>query len=60
MTAFSGVEGKDRLRRRRIFLELLEVAVFDLVHHGTAAEKIFLQLRGKLTRDFGELVAGHF
>jgi len=41
-------------------MELLDVAVFDLLHHGVAAEKIGLQTRGDLTRHDEKLVVDHF
>ncbi len=50
----------DASRRRRIFFELLDVAVLDLLHEGFALEEVALKVGGELTGDDEKLVAGHF
>ncbi len=45
---------------RQIFFELLDVAVFNLLHEGLALEEVALELSGELVGDDKELVAGHF
>ena len=46
--------------RRRIFFELLDVAVFDLLHEGFALEEVALEVGGELAGDHEDLVVGHF
>ena len=46
--------------RRRIFFELLEIAVFDLLHEGFALEEVALEVGGELAGDAEELVVGNF
>lgn len=46
-------------RRRRVFLELLEVSLLDLPHHGFAAEQIGFELRGDLAGHGEKLIADH-
>src|SRR5216684_6217698 len=45
---------------RRIFLELLDIAVFDLLHEGFAAEKIELQIRGEPAGHDEKLIVDDF
>ena len=51
---------KEGSGRRRIVFELLEIAVFDLLHEGFALEEIALEVGGELARHDEELVVGHF
>src|SRR5882762_5091972 len=51
---------KEGSGRRRIVFELLEIAVFDLLHEGFALEQVALEVNGELTRHDEELVVGHF
>src|SRR6267378_1042066 len=51
---------KEGSGRRRIVFELLEIAVFDLLHEGFALEEIALEIGGELTGDDEKLVVGHF
>ena len=44
----------------RVFFELLEVAVFDLLHEGLALEEIGVEIGGELARDDEKLIADHF
>src|SRR5712672_889634 len=46
--------------RRRIFLELLDIALFDFLHEGFALEEIALEFHGKLPRDDEKLVVNDF
>ncbi len=46
--------------RGRIFFELLDVAVLDLLHEGFALEKIALEIGGELAGHDEELVVEHF
>ena len=50
----------DASRRRRIFFELLEITVFDLLHEGFALEEVALEVGGELVGDDEKLVVGHF
>ena len=51
---------KEGSGRRRIVFELLEIAIFDLLHEGFALEEIALEVGGELARHDEELVVGHF
>ena len=51
---------KEGSGRRRIVFELLEIAVFDLLHEGFALEEVAVEIGGELARDDEELVVGHF
>jgi len=51
---------KEGSGRRRIVFELLEIAVFDLLHEGFALEEIALEVGGELARHDEELVVCHF
>ena len=44
----------------RIFFELLDVAVLDLLHEGFAAEEVGVEFRGDLARDNEKLIVGCF
>src|SRR6266478_1421610 len=46
--------------RRRVFFELLEIAIFDLLHEGFALEEVALEVGGELAGDDEELVVGNF
>ena len=46
--------------RRRIFFELLEVAVFELLHESFALEEVALEVSGKLAGDDEKLVVDDF
>jgi hypothetical protein len=46
--------------RGRIFFELLDVAVFDLLHEGFALKEVALEVGGELAGDDEELVVGNF
>src|SRR5207302_9356128 len=46
--------------RDGMFLELLDVALFDLAHELFAAEEIIAEMAGELARDNEELVVGDF
>ena len=54
------LQKKKSSRRWRIVLELLEIAVFDLLHEGFALEEVALELGGELAGDNEELVVGDF
>ena len=41
-------------------MELLEVAVFDLLHEGFALEEVALERHGKLPGDDKKLIVGDF
>lgn len=56
----AGWRGRTASVRRLRGLELLEVALLDLLHQGFAAEEIALQLGGDLAGHDEELVARHF
>src|SRR5262249_3172332 len=45
---------------RGVFLELLEIAVFDLAHKIGPIQEIVLRLCGDLARDYKKLVVDHF
>src|SRR5467141_543096 len=51
---------KEGSRRRRVVFELLEIAVFDLLHEGFALEKVALKVGGELAGDDEKLVVCHF
>src|SRR6266576_4079167 len=51
---------KEGSGRRRIVFELLDVAVFDLLHEGFALEEVALKIGSELAGDDEELVVGHF
>src|SRR5438552_3190028 len=51
---------KEGSGRRRIVFELLEIAVFDLLHEGFALEEVALEVDGELARHDEELVVGDF
>jgi len=51
---------KTASRRGSIVFELLEVAVFDLLHEGFALEEVALEVGGELAGDDEELVVGDF
>src|SRR5882762_4301993 len=51
---------KEGSGRRRIVFELLEIAVFDLLHEGFALEKVALEVGGELVGDGEKLIVGHF
>ena len=51
---------KEGSGRRRIVFELLDVAVFDLLHEGFALEEVVLKIGSELAGDDEELVVGHF
>jgi len=51
---------KEGSRRRRIVFELLEIAVFDLLHEGFALEEVALKIGEELAGDNEELVVGNF
>ena len=51
---------KEGSGRRRIVFELLEIAVFDLLHEGFALEEVALEVGGELAGDNEELVVGNF
>jgi len=55
-----GEERAQESGMRGIFFELLEVAVFNLLHKGLTLEEIALEVGGELARDDEELVVGHF
>ena len=46
--------------RRRIVFELLEIAVFDLLHEGFALENIALEIGGELAGRDEELIVDDF
>ena len=46
--------------RGRIFFELLDVAVFNLLHEGFALKEVALEIGGELAGDDEKLVVGHF
>ena len=46
--------------RGRIFFELLDVAVLNLLHEGFALEDIAVEIGRELTGDDEKLVVGHF
>ena len=50
---------KEGSGRRRIVFELLEIAVFDLLHEGFALEEVALEVGGELTGDNEKLVVGN-
>src|SRR6266550_3813018 len=51
---------KEGAGRRRSVFELLEIAVFDLLHEGFALEEVALQVGGELAGDDEKLVVCHF
>ena len=51
---------KEGSGRRRIVFELLEIAVFDLLHEGFALEEVALEVGRELAGDHEELVVGNF
>jgi len=51
---------KDFLGGRRILLELLEVAFFNLFHEGLAVEEELPKLGGELARHDKKLIVNHF
>src|SRR6266550_8999157 len=51
---------KEGAGRRRSVFELLEIAVFDLLHEGFALEEVALEVGGELAGDDEKLVVGHF
>src|SRR6266404_4359465 len=51
---------KEGSGRRRIVFELLEIAVFDLLHEGFALEEEELEVGGELAGDDEKLVVAHF
>jgi hypothetical protein len=46
--------------RRRIFFELLDVAVLDLLHEGFALEEVALEIGSELTGNDEKLIVDHF
>src|SRR6266403_883712 len=57
LRAFRKKEGSGR---RRTVFELLEVAVFNLLHEGAALEEVALEIAGELAGNDEELVVGNF
>ena len=55
-----GEERAQESGMRGIFFELLEVAVFNLLHKGLTLEEIALEVGGELARHDEELVVCHF
>src|SRR6266478_6391800 len=51
---------KEGSGRRRIVFELLEVAVFNLLHEGAALKEVALEIGGELAGNDEKLVVGHF
>ena len=51
---------KEGSGRRRSVFELLEIAVFDLLHEGFALEEVGLKVGGELAGNDEKLVVGHF
>src|SRR2546421_11888274 len=54
------LQKKEGSGRQRIVFELLEIAVFDLLHEGFALEEVALEVGGELAGDDEKLVVGHF
>ena len=50
----------DRASGSRIFFELLNVALLDLLHEGFALEEIFMEVGGELARHDDELIVNDF
>src|ERR1700676_542027 len=51
---------KEGSRGRGILVELLEVALLDLLHHGFAAKQVLFELRRNLAWHDEKLIANHF
>jgi hypothetical protein len=53
-------EALDRASGSRIFFELLNVALLDLLHEGFALEEIIMEVGGELARHGEELIVNDF